>query len=166
MKEIWIEHHSGVKVSNLGQVWIPKSGKYPEHLTFGSDDKDGYKRVQYKGKVYKVHRLVAECFLPNTENLPQVNHKDENKSNNNVENLEWCSAKYNNIFGTRLKRMTEKCSKKVIQLTLDDEIVKEWESIAECGRNGYSGGAVSNCCNNKYKREGNNVYKGYIWKYA
>ena len=156
MKEIWLEHPIGVMVSNLGQVWIPKSGKNQEHFTFGSDT-NGYKQVKYKGKMYRVHRLVAECFIPNPHNLPMVNHIDEDKSNNNVENLEWCDAKYNNNYGTR----TERTSKKVVQMTLDGDFVKQWESAMECGRHGFDQSAVSACCNNKRK-----THKGYLWKWA
>ena len=56
-------------------------------------------------KIYHVHRLVAETFIPNVENLPEVNHKDEDKSNNNVNNLEWCSHEYNIHYGTGMERM-------------------------------------------------------------
>ena len=68
----------------------------------------GYLQVNLhcNGKMYKkyVHRLVAETFLPNPDNLPEVNHKDEDKSNNRVDNLEWCNRKYNLSYGTRLER--------------------------------------------------------------
>ena len=61
---------------------------------------DGYLVVSLQYRMFRVHRLVAQAFLPNPDNLPQVNHKDENPGNNNVDNLEWCTAKYNNNFGT------------------------------------------------------------------
>ena len=71
-------------------------------------DRYGYLTVTLncngKSKTIKIHRLVAQAFLPNPDNLPQVNHKDEDKTNNNVDNLEWCTAKYNVNFGTRQER--------------------------------------------------------------
>ena len=68
---------------------------------------DGYLVVSLKYKMFRVHRLVAQAFIPNPDNLPQINHKDEDKSNNRVENLEWCTAKYNNNYGTARIRAKE-----------------------------------------------------------
>ena len=118
-----------------------------------------------KGKTFTVHRLVAEAFLPNTDNLPEVNHKDENKLNNNVDNLEWCNRKFNINYGTRIERVAKKntngkCSKPVLQYTLDGVFVREWESTNECERNGFSHGAVAACCRGKRK-----THKDFIWKY-
>ena len=89
-----------------------------------------------------------------------MNHKDENPQNNIVTNLEWCDAKYNNNYGTARQRMVEKLSKPVLQYTLDGEFVKEWKSMRECGRNGFSATCIKLCCNNIQK-----YHKGYIWKY-
>lgn len=139
--------------------------------------KDGYLKVTLckngKKKTFKVHKLVAEAFLEIPEELKhlkgtrylQVNHKDENKLNNNVENLEFCDCKYNINYGTRIERVAKKntngkCSKKVYQYTLDGKFVKEWKSTRECNRNGYNHGAVAACCRGKQK-----THKGFIWKY-
>ena len=100
------------QVSNIGEI---KSLNYKQthkpHLLSQAKDRDGYFRVvlvkdkQRKNKL--VHRLVAEAFIPNPNNLPQVNHKDEQAGNNIVTNLEWCTAKYNVNYGTRNKRAGE-----------------------------------------------------------
>ena len=133
----------------------------------------GYFRVCLYNKVSKmkrfmVHRLVALAFLPNPYNLPQVNHKDENKQNNNVENLEWCDAVYNMNYGTRNKRSAEKNlnrkdqSKPVRQFTKDGVFIKEYPSIAEVERRtGLMKSAIGHCVQGRTKSAYN-----YIWRYA
>lgn len=166
IKEEWKEHPSGLIVSNLGQVFVPKSHSNEEHFTYGYPNSDGYLRVVRNKKQYYVHRLVAECFLPNPDNLPEVNHKSEVKTQNSVDNLEWCDRSYNNTYGTRIERVSIKLtnrqyqSKPVLQYDLEGNFIKEWKSIMECGRNGFSDGNISSCCQGKRKK-----HKGFIWKY-
>lgn len=193
MEEIWKEVPSldGYLASNFGQVKMlehysnmPNGGvkHHKEKIKPQETSRNGYLRVKcYKdGKMkrYSVHRLVAMAFLPNPNNYPQVNHKDENKSNNTVwvnedgsidqekSNLEWCSSEYNHNYGSRnqraaLKNVNGKKSKSVLQYDLDGKLIKQYPSIAEATRNGFDGGGIWQCCNNKIKQ-----YKGYIWKYA
>lgn len=134
--------------------------------------RNGYLLVNLnkKGKSYffLVHRLVAEAFIPNLDNLPQVNHIDEDKTNNRVENLEWKSPKDNCNHGTRNERSAKtrtngKLSKQVLQYTKNGEFVKEWVSLSEIERKlGYNKSAISKVClgNTRLKS-----YKGYIWRY-
>lgn len=179
--EIWKDirdYENLYKGSNWGRVksldrWVKsKSGSVrlcKGRILKPSTNKDGYLYVNLwkngKGKKFLVHRLVVEAFIPNPNNLPQVNHRDENPQNNNVENLEFCSAKYNTNFGNRNKKIAEKMtngklSKKVLQYTLDGQFVREWESTRECGRNGYNQGNVAACCRGELKK-----YKDSIWRY-
>ena len=169
MKEIFknIADYEGLyQVSNLGRV---RSIGYGKTKVLKPVTIIGYLHVNLykdgKGKKFKVHRLVAMAFIPNPNNLPMINHRNEIKTDNRVENLEWCDASYNNSYGTHNQRRAEAQSKPVIQLTLDGRFVREWPSIMKCGRNGFNQGAVSACCRNCYMREGNNIYKGYRWQY-
>ena len=124
-------------VNEMGQVFSKFSGELKELKQ--RTHRKGYKEIEMKGKSYKVHRLVAQAFIPNPNNLPQINHKDENKTNNNVSNLEWCDNNYNNHYGTKIERAAisnyccETTSKKVYSVD-DNGVIENFDSIGEAER--------------------------------
>lgn len=127
--------------------------------------KDGYLEIALcrdsKMKHVRVHRVVAMAFIPNPNNLPQINHKDENKLNNHVENLEWCNLKYNVNYGTAIERRSKKISIPVVQMSLDGDIISEYESVSEAAKQvGLSTGDIVNVCNGKHVSA-----HGYKWRY-
>lgn len=150
------------EISNIGNVKsLNYNGTGKERIMKQGNNGNGYLRVclSKNGKIKKflVHRLVAQAFLPNPKNYKEINHKDENKLNNCVSNLEWCDRQYNNNFGTR----TEKCSKKVNQYTLEGKFIRQFPSTNQVERElGYFQSNISNCCNGKRKTAYN-----YLWKF-
>ena len=146
-------------------------------------DKKGYKHINLskdgKVKTYKLHRLVAQAFLPNPNNLPVINHIDENPSNNCVENLEWCTYSYNINYGTRIEKQRQKMiekppmswlgkfgrehntSKPLIQSVLGI-FVKRWDNAMEVRRKlGFNNSHISACARGETK----SAY-GFNWFYA
>lgn len=167
--EIWkdIKDYEGFyKISNKGRIKSLYNYKRNGTSFLQPQLKRGYFQIglrkDKKRKWFSVHRLVAEAFIPNIYNFPCVNHKDENKLNNNADNLEWCSHAYNNTYGTRIKKVKEKTGKKVLQYDKDMNFIKEYSSIAEATREMKlkSMCSICNCCKGVYKTS-----KGYIWKY-
>ena len=187
MNEIWkdIDGYEGLyEVSNLGKVKsLGNEFSRKEKILKQGKMKNGYLYVilwkEGKYKTCLVHRLVAQAFLENPNNYSCVNHKDENKENNCVENLEWCDAKYNINYGTCIQRrvanmdyktkvantdykaIAEKLSRQVYQYDKNHNLIKIWKSVAEAGRNGFHYGNVSSCCLGKRKS-----HQGYIWSYT
>lgn len=114
------------------------------------------------GKQYNmsVHRVVAIAFLPNPNNLPEVNHKDTNTFNYSLDNLEWCDRKYNNNYSNRAYKAAVSKRKRILQIK-NETVIRIWNSISEIERNtGISAGNISECCNGKRSTAG-----GYSWKF-
>lgn len=150
-------------ISKDGIIYNPTTKRYLK----GAKRKDGYYNIRLNKKNYLVHRLVAIAYLPNPNNYDQVNHKDENKSNNNVGNLEWCTRKYNINYGTGKWRKWENKTKHVIQKDLQGNLIKEWNSCYEIERElGFSQSNIRNVCNN-YEWKGHHwkTHKGFIWEW-
>ena len=186
--EIWkdIEGYEGLyQVSNEGRVksvervvmrcngrpktiservlkpWLDKKGKGYFNIDLWKDN---------ICKKFKLHRLIAKAFIPNPDNKEEIDHIDTDTRNNKIENLRWVTRTENlnnpitleNYSKNRKGKFlnNEWKSKKVYQYTLDDEFVKEWASVAEAERNGFTHSSICNCCNGKKES-----YKGFKWSY-
>lgn len=169
MIEIWkdIKDYEGIyQVSNLGRVKsLPRKHNLNYKIRKLVPDKDGYSTVVLynngsKCKNMKVHRLVAQAFIPNPNDYPQVNHIDEVKSNNHVDNLEWCSVKYNMTYGNHIDRL-ENMRVKVLKLNNEGVVLKVYNKMIDVIEDGFVQSCVSRCCNGERKH-----HKGFIWRYA
>ena len=179
------EIYDNYQVSNLGKILslnYRNTGR--AELMNPWEDKDGYLKIglskNRKKDFILVHRLIAETFIPNPDNLPQVNHKiegDEGKTINMVffnedgtidkerTTIEWVTVKENHNYGTINQRISKantngKLSKPVLQLSLTGELIREYPSARDCERNGFDHSGVIRCCNGKQK-----THKGFRWMY-
>lgn len=163
MKEVFkdIPGYEGLyQVSNLGRV---KSLNYrhtrKEKIMTPQNNGHGYLHIKIynnnKRHCYYVHRLVAQTFIENPDNLPQVNHKDLNRQNNKVSNLEWCSIEYNNTYAEKHRKIAKKvgCYK-------DGKLIKVYDAIRDAKKDGFHHSNISSVLKGKSK----SAY-GYQWKY-
>lgn len=173
IEEQWMEikgYNGKYQVSNLGRVKSEKrmvsfgliKREVKEKILKPCSNGNGYLYVSLGRGVENrryIHRLVAEAFIANPNNYPQINHKDENRNNNSVDNLEWCDAKYNCNYGTH----RQKRYKPVTQYSLKNKYIKTWPSIKEASIffNGKSRSHIGSCCSGK-----KTTAFGYKWKYG
>ena len=172
-EEIWkdVKGYEGLyQVSSHGRVksldFLGKNGRlYSSAIKKQCIGNHGYfcvtltKEGNKKPKL--VHRLLAIAFIPNPKNKPYVNHIDESRDNNSLENLEWCTHKENINHGTAMERSRLKRVKKIYQYTLDKKLIKIWDSVTEASMTlGYSKGNLSNACLGRVKTS-----YGFIWSY-
>lgn len=131
-----IREYPRYSISNMGRVKNNKTGRVLKHSLV-----NGYPVVKLNNTHnYKIHRLVAKYFIANPDNLPQVNHKDRNRQNNIVENLEWCNNQYNSIYSL---------GKKVLQLDADGTVIKEYQCAKDAARAfGIDEHIILGCCRN------------------
>ena len=182
MVEKWvnIENHPSYFISNFGRVFSKKSNKVMKNRVVS---KNGYQQITLDNSQLLVHRLVAQAFIPNPDNLPCVNHKDENPGNNDFRNLEWCTYKYNSNYGTnpsrhskkmidrynndpdwksdcikRLADIQKKKRKRVVQLDKFNNYLKTYESSYATEKDGHLSVHVCDCANGKRK-----THHGYKW---
>ncbi len=167
------------EISSLGNVKSKRTGKI---LRKSVNGRGRYKvNLCYNGvkRTVEIHRLVAKVFIPNPNNYPVINHKDENPLNNDVNNLEWCTQSYNLTYGN--KRTKENITKSlknsvnapkiVQQFSLTGELINEFPSALSAGKfTGIASSHIRDCCNNKTIIKEKYSYHcrtagGFIWKY-
>lgn len=187
-EETWkpvVDYEGYYEVSNLGNIRSVShlisgyvNGGFRTYYTKSSSLKHNISKVGYvmvslskQGKVkhFNLHRLVAKAFIPNPNNFPCINHKDEDKTNNNIKNLEWCTKKHNANWGSNPRRLSEMFAKKpprhrkVSQYTMDGKFVKTFYAASHAAKELRIGsGWIIACCRGT---KGAKSAGGYKWKY-
>ena len=169
MIELWkpvLGYEGFYEISNLGQIksLVKKQKKIIKNCENGA----GYFVVTLcrngKRRMASIHRLVAEAFIPNPKNLPQINHKDGVKTNNLIENIEWCTAKenMNHAWDTGLNSVEKLGTTKKVAQIKNGKTIKVWESLSSASRElGIIRTSISNCCCHRSMSAG-----GFCWKFA
>ena len=158
-KEIWkpIENYENYEISNFGKIRkkdkILKQYKNCKGYLYSSLSKNN------KRKSFRTHRLVAQAFISNPDNLPEINHKNEIKTDNRAENLEWCNHTYNINYGGGKEKASMSRYKKVIQYDLDHNFIKIWSSLKEVKKK-YKNIHLWEALNGR-----RNTANEYIWEY-
>lgn len=159
-----VSDHGDIKSIERTKTNNAGTQRVEERILKQRRDKDGYLAVclSKEGKRYgrRVNRLVAEAFIPNPECLPVVNHKDENKQNNEADNLEWCTVRYNTCYGDGLRKMAAKQGRPVIQV-LNGNIIGEYYSTGNASKEtGIPQGNIYKACAGERRIAG-----GYEWRF-
>lgn len=156
LESLWVDFPQGkrkYKVNRKGQILSVRTGE----ILVPQLQKNGYYNIKIGCRTFNIHRIVAEAFIPNNEELPCINHKDGNKFNNNVDNLEWCTYRHNIIhaYSNGLRKNI-----KAVVCLLNGDIVKEYKSARDAEKDGFANQLIAKCCRGKRK-----THKGYEWKY-
>ena len=160
-----IEGYPMYLVSSFGRVMSCNMRYKKPRIIKGVTDDDGYQKVYISngssGKRVFIHRLVAIAFIPNPNNFPVINHKDEDKQNNCVDNLEWCTVRDNTVYHDMPKRRADALRIPIVQMDLNRNIVKRWRCRADIEREtGFHGGNITRVCQGKRP-----TAHGYKWAY-
>lgn len=163
-----VGYESAYKVSNCGR--IKSIGRYKfvgKDKILKESSNYGYMLVDLcmnnKTSIKRVHRLVATAFIDNPKNHPIINHKDENKANNCVENLEWCTNKHNSNWGScrdKISKRIKYSGRNYCKYDTNGNLVKTYYSLTDITKDGYNYQQVLLCCHGK-----NNVCRGYVWRF-